>query len=348
MPRRDKLALLLSSLAILLPIPVGFYLSDRFVMEMPVNLGMQIVLPSVSMLLGQWLCVAITARDPGNKNRNRKMKILVLWLMPMICNLMCGILFALLLGATFSPLGWITAGLGLMFAALGNYLPKTRMNATIGIKVIWAYSSEENWNATHRFAGKVWVIGGVAMVFAVLLPEWAAIGVMFLSTVLLCVLPVWYSWRYFRQEKAQGKDVKARYSAMDKKILKATGVFLVLLVVFLSAVMFWGDLEYSFGQSVMTIQADWYADATIRYETIEKIEYREETVPGGRVGGFASMRLLMGFFQNEEFGTYTRYTYYEPESCVILQVRDHTWVLSGSTREETRLLYETLLSKMNG
>ena len=41
-------------------------------------------------------------------------------------------------------------------------------------------------------------------------------------------------------------------------------------------------------------------------------ELREGNVDGTRIGGFGSFRLLLGFFENEEFGTYTRYTYYKP------------------------------------
>ena len=47
----------------------------------------------------------------------------------------------------------------------------------------------------------------------------------------------------------------------------------------------------------------------------------------------------------EEFGTYTRYTYYRPEACVILSSNGKTLVLSGSSAESTRSLYDTLAAK---
>ena len=50
-------------------------------------------------------------------------------------------------------------------------------------------------------------------------------------------------------------------------------------------------------------------------------------------------------FENGEFGTYTRYTYYRPESCVILTKGSKTLVLSGADRESTMKLYETLVQK---
>lgn len=342
---KNKKLLAVTSLLTLLPIPVGFLLRSRFPAEFMDGFGYALWLPPLSLLAGHWLCILLTAYDPGNKNRNRKPLTMVLWIIPLMSNLTCGILYALLLGVEFSPHSWMTAALGVMFAVIGNYLPKVKMNSTMGIKVSWAYSSAENWAATHRFAGKVWVIGGVLMMFGAILPEGAAVVLMIAALTALCVIPVWYSWRFYKREKAEGKGLKAGYSPMDKKILKGSMVFLAVLMAFVLVLLFTGDLAYSFGEETLDIQADWYSDMTVRYDTIESVEYREENVPGTRVGGFGSFRLLMGFFRNEEFGNHTRYTYYAPEACVVLTTDSRTLILSGKTAEQTRQLYETLLEK---
>ena len=344
---KNKKALILSSLLILLPVPVGFLLRNQFPAEFMADLGYTVWLPPLCLLAGHWLCIVLTAVDPSNKNRNRKPLTVVLWILPLMSNLTCGILYALLLGVDFSPFSWMTAAFGVMFAVIGNYMPKTKMNSTMGIKVPWTYSSEENWNATHRFAGKVWVIGGVVMLFGVMLPEGAAVALMFVTIVVLCVLPLWYSWRFYKREKAEGKNVTAGYSPVDKKILKGSMAFLAVLLLFVVVILFTGDLEYSFGEDAMTIRADWYSDLTVKYESVNSIEYRDGKIPGLRVGGFGSFRLLMGFFKNDEFGTYTRYTYYDPEACVVLTAGSRTIVLSGESAAETEALYERLLEKIS-
>lgn len=53
----------------------------------------------------------------------------------------------------------------------------------------------------------------------------------------------------------------------------------------------------------------------------------------------------MGSFRNEELGNYTRYTYYRPESCIVLRCGGRTLVLSGRTAEETRAIYDELQSR---
>ena len=56
-----------------------------------------------------------------------------------------------------------------MFIGFGNYMPKLKQNYTIGIKVPWTLNSEENWNMTHRMAGKVYVVAGVISIIIALL-----------------------------------------------------------------------------------------------------------------------------------------------------------------------------------
>ena len=59
--------------------------------------------------------------------------------------------------------------IGVMFIWLGTYMPKLKQNYTIGIKVPWTLNSEENWNMTHRMAGKLYVVAGVISIIIALL-----------------------------------------------------------------------------------------------------------------------------------------------------------------------------------
>ena len=95
-----------------------------------------------------------------------------------------------------------------------------------------------------------------------------------------------------------------------------------------------------------TVEASYYEDLTVNYDEIQAIDYREGNVDGIRLFGLGSFRLLLGTFQNEEFGKYTRYTYYRPESCVILTVNDRALVLSGRDRQESQAIYDALVQRV--
>ena len=51
--------------------------------------------------------------------------------------------------------------MGGIFILLGNYMSKNHQNYTVGIKLPWTLNSEENWNRTHRMAGKLWILAGL-------------------------------------------------------------------------------------------------------------------------------------------------------------------------------------------
>ena len=55
----------------------------------------------------------------------------------------------------------IMGGVCLLFALLGNLLGKVRRNFYIGIRTPWALANERVWNATHRLAAKIFVLGGI-------------------------------------------------------------------------------------------------------------------------------------------------------------------------------------------
>lgn len=355
---KNKKLLLITSLLTLLPIPLGLVLWNRFPETMAIHFGLTgqadgfaspsyaVFVPPVIMLAVQWLCILVTAYDKGNKDRNRKMQSLVLWIIPVLSNLSSLGIYALALEAEFSPVAWAMIFMGVLFAVMGNYLPKTRMNSTMGIKIYWTYTSEENWDATHRFAGKLWVIGGILIALCFWLPHLWAVVVMFSTLAVMILVPVVYSRQYYKKELAQGKALKAPMAAMDKRAKRISIIALILLTAFILVVLFSGKIRFTYTENALLVQSNMYSDYTIRYETIDAVEFREGNVQGLRLGGFGSFRLLMGWFENEEFGTHIRYTYYKPEACVVLTAEGKTIVLSGETAADTRLLYDTLISKV--
>ena len=114
-----------------------------------------VFLQPLLLLAAHYLVLFFVFRDAKNRNQSKKVVGLLFWIMPATSILVSGITYAVALGWKFRLAGLLYVGLGLMFAAIGNYFPKCRPNRTVGIRISWTLGSEENWNATHRFAGKV-------------------------------------------------------------------------------------------------------------------------------------------------------------------------------------------------
>lgn len=354
MIRKYKKTLFFSSLFTLLPVAVGLLLWDKLPERFATHWGIDgqpdgwsslpfaVFFPPLLMLAVQWLCVWVTAKDPGNKDRNVKPQKLVLWIIPLLSNLVCGTMYALALGMEFDMEQFMMVFMGLLFVFIGNYLPKCKMNSTIGIKVPWAYTSEENWNATHRFGGRVWVVGGFVIALCAFLPGDFGVYLMLAAILVLAFIPMVYSWQFYRKQKARG-DALIPLPKLATKGSKASLIFVALILIGVAVILFSGTIEVRFGEDAFTVEATYHDNLTVEYAAIDSIEYREGNVDGLRTFGFGSLRLLLGTFENKEFGTYTRYTYTNPEGCIVLTAGDRILVLSGKDAAETQAIYENLL-----
>lgn len=213
MIRNNKWKLLISSLVILLPVLAGLLLWDVLPEQIPTHWGVNgqpdgwsskavavFALPGF-LLAMHWLCMIVTATDPKNKNQSPKAFRLTLWIVPALSLLLGTVVYITAMGGEIGVDTVVPAFVGLLLAVVGNYLPKCSQNHTIGIKISWTLYSEENWNATHRFAGKVWVIGGLVIAAGSFLPGSWTFGVLLAVAAAMVILPVVYSYRYYKKEQ---------------------------------------------------------------------------------------------------------------------------------------------------
>lgn len=347
--KNNKKQMIFPSLLTLLPLVLGLILRVTAPEFWYIGMGAPAPLPTILLWMPLlltallWTVFYVTARD--NQGKNRKVFSLTLWTIPVISNLCIAVTYCAILNPRFSMSSAMLLVLGLLFTVIGNFLPKTRHNHTIGIKVIWSLASSENWNATHRFAGPVWVLGGVVMMLSACLPRRIGMPLFVLVMVLFTLVPILYSWLYYRKQCREGtapdlKQVKHQFSKWHLLAIAA-------ILIFVCIIMFTGNIKFTFQEDHFTIDSSYDADMVVYYDTIESVEYRETEDRGYRAAGFGSARLLMGLFENEEFGRYSRYSYTACHSAVVLTLNNQaTMVISGNNEAETRALYEELSARI--
>ena len=158
------------------------------------------------MIFFHWLCLLGSMLDKKNKGQNQKMIGLVFWICPVASIFMMSATYAHALGAEFDIVKKIIPLFSIMFIALGNYLPKTKQNYTIGLKFPWTLDDEATWNASHRFCGKLWVIGGILILPCMFLPPLATAIVFTVLLFAMIIIPIVYSYVYYK--KHSKKDVQ--------------------------------------------------------------------------------------------------------------------------------------------
>lgn len=359
MIKKNKWKLLFSSLVILLPIVFGLIFWNDLPEELTTHWGTDgqangwmtkgatiFILPLI-LLAFHWFCFLASIKLPGGNDQNPKLLGIVLWIIPIISLTANGTIYAVAFGKEINPVFFVFPLLGILFIVIGNYLPKCKRNIAAGIKIKWTLQNEENWYATHRFGGKVYVIGGFFLLACMFLPTAAALLAGGIALVALVFVPVIYSYAYYKKQVKADNYVVDPIPGLNTKAAKIISLVMVPIILVLVAVlMFTGNVEVNYQETSFTIEASYWSDLTVAYDAITSIEYREEGVPGSRANGVGSARLLVGMFQNEEFGNYTRYTYTQTTPCVMLEAEEKILVINGIDETATKAIYETLQAKI--
>lgn len=364
MIKRHKGQVIISSIVILLPILIGLFiwnfLPDRIVTHWNFNgeadgwsgKGFTVFGLPMILFVAHWVCVIFSSFDPKNKEQSRKVSSMVLWIMPVISLLMCSLTYAIALGYEINIIVGVRILFGLMFLIFGNYMPKCKQNHTIGVRVKWTLHNEENWHKTHRFSGRLWVAGGVFILATLFIPL-DSFAYFFLPLVLVMAFgPMIYSYVYYKKQLKKGRvnAEDTKLTPAEKKTSKLATVVSILILVLAIAFLGTGKFEVAFGEEAMTIDATYWDDATVGYAEIDEVEYREHDDPkasSGRTFGYGSFNLLMGEFENGEFGSYTRYTYMACDANIVLKVGDKVLVFNGKDEAKTKEMYEKLLQKID-
>ncbi|MBJ7540444.1 SdpI family protein [Streptococcus sp. SL1232] len=210
--KMNKKQLILTSFVIVLPALIGAFFWKALPEQIPTHFGIDgqadgyssklftLVAFPILFVLFQIIALASLERVSVKVTVPAKMRKLYAWIIPCLSLIVQLSIYANALGVVKSSPTLVTAFLGMLFIVIGNYLPKTKRNYTIGIRLPWTLSDDRNWFKTHRLAGKIWVLGGV-IVFLDSFVKFALPYVLGISLVVMIVLPILYSFSLSRKLK---------------------------------------------------------------------------------------------------------------------------------------------------
>ena len=327
----------------------GELVLSSLVTLLPALAGWQMAWEAAAFLLGHWLVLLVVFSDRRNRDRQSKKAIrLILWVMPFLSLLAGGVTVLLRRGIQSAGAGSavMAMGFGLLFIVVGNYMPKIRQNSFMGIRVKWTLENEANWNASHRFGGKVWVAGGFACLAGAMLPVKAMGAVFPVVLVTVALAPIVYSYYYSKTQPAAEKTVSAPLPLWQKRAARliVAAVAVIAVWVFLA-----GSAKIVYEDASFTVEASGWQDLTLSYSDIAAVDYlpAEEVPEGGiRTYGLGNLRVSFGHFSNEAYGDYIRYTYDSCRDCVRLTTAGgRTVLLNGPDQAATRAIFDQLKAR---
>lgn len=91
----------------------------------------------------------------------------------------------------------IPLGAGLLFIIIGYYLQHIKPNWFFGIRTPWTLSSDIVWEKTHKYGSKIFMLGGLLVILAVIFPDYFIwFMILFIILVLSTVV---YSYLIYRK-----------------------------------------------------------------------------------------------------------------------------------------------------
>lgn len=352
----NKIKMIISTVLIFLPSIIGFIFIDDITAQIAIHwgidgqpdgyasaLGFFTVMPIILAMINI-VCFGVTLATNKNNEQNKKVTEIVYWICPAISIFSFSIIYCSMLGRDINISYLACILFGLMFCIVGNYMPKCKQNSTMGVKIRWTLTNEENWNATHRFAGKAWFFGGVILLLFAFIPSEVGLYFSLGGMIAVAMLPMIYSYAYYRKQlKAGAAKEDFQYPKRTKTQVLAATFSISTLLIFLLIIMFTGNIRIHYTESdEILIDATYWTDTTIEISEIKSVEYRE-SVKSTRVNGFASARLLLGYFQSEELGNHTRLTYTSCKSAVVIKTDNSTYVINRPDEAQTKGIYEEIV-----
>lgn len=207
----SKKLIVLSSLVTLSPIILGLILYQYLPEKIPTHFdltgqadGFSTKLEGVMALpliiLGIHLITLFIGTKKPIITQKGSALYLFYWLLPSLC---LGVQTGILLTSVgfvnrnlFNPI----AGLACLLIVLGLLTPYLKQNPIMGIRLPWTLADEDNWAKTHRFTGRIWLVGG-SFLFGLSYFKADVQNVVMVVLGAMLVVPIVYSYLLNRAEK---------------------------------------------------------------------------------------------------------------------------------------------------
>ena len=168
------------------PVPMSWTLEGHIAGYLPKRSGVWL-LPGIAVLVTVLLATLFTQK------RTSTIIVTAFAALMLFC---CGVTWYAEIHPSESPLAYTFAGVGAFLIVFGNISGKLGWNYFVGIRTPWTMDDPRVWERTHRAAGPVFMIGGIAMLCAALAnASISTLLVLLLATAFCPAIHSYFIWR---------------------------------------------------------------------------------------------------------------------------------------------------------
>lgn len=213
MNKKDYKRIIMTTVFCLIPILFGLFIYNDLPDQMAIHWGVNgqadgfapkivavVFLPLILSAVNVLLQVFVY-NDPKRMNISKKMASLTIWTIPVIAIIIQPITLLIGLGIDIKIDVIVPLVVGALLMVMGNYMPKCKMNYTVGIRLPWTLADQENWSKTHRLAGFVYVIAGLCMILNTLVNVINFVVFIIIIAIAMLFIPGIYSFILYHKKK---------------------------------------------------------------------------------------------------------------------------------------------------
>lgn len=95
--------------------------------------------------------------------------------------------------------------MGLLFIWLGNAMPKTRINGTVGVRISWSMYNGTTWRKSNHFGGVAFVVAGVLTIITSFIVQNSSVAMAILVgyVSVAAVASFAYAYKVYKAEKRE-------------------------------------------------------------------------------------------------------------------------------------------------
>lgn len=94
--------------------------------------------------------------------------------------------------------------MGILFIILGNVLPKTKLNGTIGLRITYSMYNDITWSKSNRFGGFALMITGIlTAITSVIFNSVVSLILMLVFLTVAIIVMIMYAKKIYEEEKEQ-------------------------------------------------------------------------------------------------------------------------------------------------
>jgi uncharacterized membrane protein len=150
--------------------------------------------------------------DPKRQNISKAIRMISEWIVPFVSLIFVPVTLFIAMGASIPIFMVAMVFVGIVLILIGNYLPKSRQNYVVGIKLPWTLNNADNWNKTHRMAGYLFIFAGVVSIIVSFVSSGGPIllAVILSLLALLIIVPVFYSFSLYKKGE-QDSETESKF-----------------------------------------------------------------------------------------------------------------------------------------